>query len=222
MEKRACIFVNGDLKDAEFYRSMILSCEIVIAADGAANSLKKMDITPDIIIGDMDSINDEVYSYYKNKKVCMLRYPVKKDKTDTELAIDEMAQRGYENVVMMGFSGGRTDHMLGNIEMCSYAASIGVNLKLKDEKTVISLVGKGITVIETMKKSIISFISYGGPAKIKRLTGLEYPLEDYCLKPGSTRCISNIALQDDPQVEIESGSILVIVSDNQAGNDYSI
>ncbi len=212
MKNTGCIFVNGDFTDKEFYMQVISNCELIIAADGAANSLKKLEITPDIIIGDMDSIEEKVFSYYKNKNVSMLKYPVKKDKTDTELAIDEMADKGYKDVLMMGFAGGRIDHMLGNIGMCSYAASVGVNLKLTDEKTVIFLAIKGRTVIEAAKKSTISFISYGGPAKIKKLTGFEYSLENYCLLPGSTRCISNAAQQRDPVIELECGSVLVIIS----------
>lgn len=212
MRKTGCIFVNGDLKDRNFYKDIIGSCEIVVAADGAANSLIDIEITPDIIIGDMDSIDEKVYSYYEKKNVSMLRYPVKKDKTDTELAIDELAERGYKDALMMGFSGGRIDHMLGNLGMCIYADSIGIDLTLRDESTAIFLAQKGKTVIKAAKKSTISFISYGGPVQIKKLTGFEYPLEDYCLMPGSTRCISNAAKQDDPIVEIEYGSALVIIN----------
>lgn len=212
MKKTGCIFVNGDIKDKNFYRDIIGSCDIVVAADGAANSLKDLEVIPDIIIGDMDSIDEHVYSYYENRNVAMMKYPVKKDKTDTELAIDELGRKGYKDALMMGFSGGRIDHMLGNLGMCSYAAEVGINLTLRDENTAIFLVRKGKTVIKAARKSIISFISYGGPVQIKKLTGFEYPLEDYCLMPGSTRCISNTADQDDPKVEIESGSALVIIN----------
>lgn len=212
MKKTGCIFVNGDLKDKKFYKDIIADCEIVVAADGAANSLKDLEIIPDIIIGDMDSIDDQVYSYYENKNVAMLKYPVKKDKTDTELAIDELEIRGYRDALMMGFAGGRIDHMLGNLGMCSYADAVGIDLTLRDENTAIFLAQKGKTIIKAAKNSIISFISYAGSVYIKKLTGFEYPLEDYILMPGSTRCISNAAVQDDPVLEIESGCALVIIN----------
>ena len=88
MDDYAVLVVNGSIKDIDFYKDILDNAKIVVASDGAANILYRYSKDIDYIIGDLDSISEEVLNYYKNKDVTVKRYPVKKDKTDSEISIE--------------------------------------------------------------------------------------------------------------------------------------
>lgn len=215
--KCGCIVVNGTMRDFDFHKSLIHRCDYIVAADGAANELLKMGVAPDCIVGDMDSIKGEVYEHFKGKGIRIVTYPAKKDKTDTELAIDLMAQEGYDQVIMLGCFGSRMDHMLGNIYLVAYGLEKGIRIQIVDEKNRLFPVTSGTTVIKAKKGSIISFLNPGQQAKGISLEGFEYPLKDYDLSFGSTRCISNIATRDDPTITLTEGMLLGVVVDKETG-----
>jgi len=100
MDDYAVLVVNGSIKDMDFYKDILDNAKIVVASDGAANILYRYSKDIDYIIGDLDSICEEVLNYYKNKDVTVKRYPVKKDKTDSEISIDEICKMGIEKIIM--------------------------------------------------------------------------------------------------------------------------
>ena len=82
--------------------------DIIIAADGGYDTLKKLGIEPDLLLGDMDSLTEVPRALEK------LVYPVRKDETDTHLAYLEGVRRGYTDFVIYGGVGGRDDHTFAN------------------------------------------------------------------------------------------------------------
>ena len=101
MDDYAVLVVNGSIKDIDFYKDILDNAKIVVASDGAANILYRYSKDIDYIIGDLDSISEEVLNYYKNKDVTVKRYPVKKDKIDSEISIDEICKMGIEKIIMI-------------------------------------------------------------------------------------------------------------------------
>ena len=87
---KVCIVLNGEIKNYQKTKEIILKekYDHIIGADGGCNHLYKMNIIPNYIIGDLDSINEELISYYKNKNVIFEKYPTHKDETDSEICID--------------------------------------------------------------------------------------------------------------------------------------
>ena len=210
--KKCCIFVNGNMKTSEFYKETASSHELLISADGASNRLFELGIVPDYIVGDLDSIKSEVEEYYKTQKTVFIKFPAKKDKTDTELAIDLAKDMGYSNITMLGFLGERLDHMLGNIFMLYYAQQLGLKLELVDENNKAWLITKGKAKILNEKGRTISFITLGDNAYGITLKGFAYPLDNYNLELGSTRCISNIVSEDEAEIELDIGKLIAILT----------
>ena len=68
---KVCIVLNGEVKNYSKTKEIIVTenYDYIIAADGGCKHLYKMNITPDYIIGDLDSVDEEVISYYKSKNV---------------------------------------------------------------------------------------------------------------------------------------------------------
>jgi len=200
------------MNNPEFYKELASSYELLISADGASNRLYELKIVPDYIVGDLDSIKIEVEEYYKTQKTTFIKFPAKKDKTDTELAIDLAKDMGYKNITMLGFLGARLDHMLGNIFMLYYAQQLGLDLELVDENNKAWLITKGKTKILNEKNRTISFITLGDNAYRITLKGFAYPLDKYNLELGSTRCISNIISEDKAEIELEIGNLIAILT----------
>lgn len=207
--KKGCIVVNGDMKDFEFHKAAMEKCDFIVAADGAGNHLLKIGVLPDCLIGDMDSIKEEVYEHFWSKNIEVIVYPPQKDKTDTELAIDLMVERGYREALMLGVFGDRADHTMGNIYMMYYAWQKGLKLTMTDENNFLQLMSEGEWILDAKTGQTVSFLSMGMVAEGISLEGFEYPLTDYNLHLGSTRCLSNRAIQDCPKVKLRKGFLLV-------------
>ena len=207
MDDYAVLVVNGSIKDMDFYKDILDNAKIVVASDGAANILYRYSKDIDYIIGDLDSISEEVLNYYKNKDVTVKRYPVKKDKTDSEISIDEICKMGIEKIIMIGAKGDRIDHFMANLNLLYYADNIGVNLVILDENNEITLIKEGQNYID---------VSLIGEVQGITLKGFEYELEDYNLNFGSSILTSNVAKKERVLVEIGCGSLLCIkVNDNK-------
>ena len=159
MKDYAVLVVNGSIKDIDFYKDILDNAKIVVASDGAANILYRYSKDIDYIIGDLDSISEEVLNYYKNKDVTVKRYPVKKDKTDSEISIDEIYKMGIEKIIMIGAKGDRIDHFMANLNLLYYADNIGVNLVILDENNEITLIKEGQNYIDVKVKQTISLVS---------------------------------------------------------------
>lgn len=213
--KTGCIVVNGNMRDFEFHTQVISRCDFVIAADGAANELMKMGALPNCVIGDMDSIKKEVYEHFRAKGIQMLHYPRKKDKTDSELAIDWMLKEGYDSLIMLGCFGDRVDHMLGNIYLMYYALEQGAQMKIMDEKNCLFFIREGVQQIPAKTGDTVSFLNIGFASEGLCLEGFAYPLTDYRLVTGSTRCLSNEAIVDEPTVKLRKGLLMGMISNER-------
>ena len=194
----------------EFYGSFEKKAgDLVIAADGGYDTLKKLGITPDLLIGDMDSINAE------RAEVESMHFPIRKDETDTFLAYREGVRRGYTNFELYGCVGGREDHTFANYTLLIYAKDEGRSVKmfgdgyycfaLKNEKT--RLIGK-----ELMHLSVFAF---GGDAHGVSLKGLEYCADDATLSPLFPLGVSNRFTTDPAEIEVRNGRLLVMVETNK-------
>ena len=216
MKDYAVLVVNGSIKDIDFYKDILDNAKIVVASDGAANILYGYSKDVDYIIGDLDSISDEVLNYYQSKDVRIKKYPVKKDKTDSEISIDEISKLNIKKIIIIGAKGDRTDHFITNLNLLYYADDIGVSLTILDENNEIILLKEGQNHIDVKINQTISFVSLIGDVQGITLKGFEYELEDYDLHFGSSILTCNVAKKERVFVEIKKGSLLCIkVNENQ-------
>ena len=84
--KKACIFCNGQLENTANVKQIANDCDLLIAADGGAKYFFDIGLTPQVIIGDMDSIDSDTC---KSKSgIEYIQYPTDKDKSDAEIAVE--------------------------------------------------------------------------------------------------------------------------------------
>ena len=104
---RAVIIGNGDIKDYKYIKSKISADDFVICADGGLRHIENLDIKADVAIGDFDSADiDEEITHYV--------FPVDKDYTDGELAVNYAVENGYDDILLIAMTGQRLDHTLSN------------------------------------------------------------------------------------------------------------
>src|SRR5690554_5382413 len=103
---KCLILANGSYGPLEYYQQQ-LTADIILCADGGANYAYLMELIPDYIIGDMDSINSEVREFYLQKEVVFKKFPRQKDFTDTQLVISFAEDLGASEIVFFGTLGNR-------------------------------------------------------------------------------------------------------------------
>ena len=102
----------------------------VITADKGLLYAKRLNIKPDIILGDFDSCSKDIMQEFSTDKKIIV--PCEKDDTDTGLAIQKAIETGADEILMIGGTGTRLDHVMGNFGQLFYAHSKGVKAELVD------------------------------------------------------------------------------------------
>ncbi len=211
-DRRAVLFANGiDPKKGEFKFS---ANDYLIAVDAGLLHLLSRGFLPDLLVGDLDSIDPKALKHCLEQGVETMRFPPVKDQTDLELALTEAAKRGFLEVVITFGLGGRIDHTLGNLALLNHPLSNEVFIHFDDGESEILLLNdrRNTGTIHTKPGDLISLIPWQGDVTGVRTEGLKYALHAETLFAGQTRGVSNLALGDYVSVSREAGSLLLIRS----------
>jgi thiamine pyrophosphokinase len=206
--KRALIFTNGSLEDWGAIRTIINPEDYLIAVDGGLAHLDRLGFRPHLLIGDMDSVEPSRLAQLDALQVEILRYPVDKNETDLELALQAAMGRGFNPILIIAATGGRLDQTLGNLALLA-SVPRSITVKLESGKEEIMLCHDRIQ-IEGQPGDIISLIAWGTPGKGVTTSGLKYPLKNETLFPEKTRGISNVMLHCKAGVKNTAGSLICI------------
>ena len=169
-----------------------------------------MNIVPDYIIGDLDSVNENIIEYYKSKKVKFEKFPTKKDETDTELCIELSDKLKAKEIHLIGALGGRIDHTIANINLLYYIRKRGITPKIISEKEEIYIAMDEEITIYGEIGDIISILPIKNDAKGVTLNNLEYPLEDYDIEFSRPLGISNVMTDVNCSIKVKEGSLIII------------
>lgn len=204
------IFANGQLNEVEWIRPYFSRAAAIIAADGGTRHLFALRRLPDVVIGDMDSLTDEIKGWLETAEILLLIHPPAKDQTDLELALDYAIQNyPTETVLLFGAWGGRLDHSLANVLLLSHPHWRYHPIKLVECHEHVWL----ITAESTFTGSIgdtLSLIPIGGDVQIQSTTGLQWPLHNDTLVFGTARGISNTLTTEIATIQVQSGLLLCI------------
>jgi len=107
------IFANGEEDNLDFFAQIVQSAGYIICCDGGANFAAKLGLVPNMIVGDFDSLDTCVKAMYEIEDVTFAKFPVEKNITDLELAVDMALKKSPDEILILGGYGGRIDHFLG-------------------------------------------------------------------------------------------------------------
>lgn len=177
--------------------------DIVIAADGGYDILKKQGIFPDILLGDFDSI-DTIPS-----NIEIIRHPVEKDDTDTFLSFRTGYERGYRNFIIFGGMGGRVDHTIANFQTLSNIAKCGGRGFLIGEDCVATAIYNSSIIFPDDCSGTVSVFAQDS-AKGVTIDAMKYNVLDVELNPYTPLGVSNEFTMERGCVCVKEGTLLVI------------
>lgn len=203
MTKRALVIANGEVPKKRLLQSLARESSIVICADGGANSALKFGILPDAIVGDLDSIHAE--ALVKLRKVP--RYEDRDDEsTDLEKAIAWALKQNYDHIVVVGASGKRIDHTLGNLGVLPKFYPDAV-IRFVDDLGEVMYVGRELT-FEAKRGDVVSLIPL---TRCEGITteGLRYALDNEALELGVREGTSNVVVNTPVTIKVKKGHLLL-------------
>lgn len=207
--KKVLIAGSGRENSNDFYLKLSHNFDSIIGVDRGVEVLIKAGIKPDIAIGDFDSVSDLLY--VESLEIKVLKFPVEKDKSDTELAIDFAMEKGFDEFVMTGMLGRRTDHLLFNISLLVSLYKQGKECAIIEEHEEIRLLDSEKKVFQVRVGDIISLFPIDKIVYGVSTEGLKYELQNKDLFYGSTLPLSNVALKNEISISIKKGTALVII-----------
>lgn len=178
--------------------------DLVIAADAGYLACCQAGLTPDLLLGDFDSM--EAPANFPNLR----RAPVEKDDTDTMLAMKEGLAQGCREFYLYGGTGGkRLDHTLANLQALIYLRRQGARgWMYGDEFIWTALENEALDVPKTVEWGLLSLFCLSGTARGVDARGVQYPLQNATLSSGFPLGVSNHIMEDTAHIAVRDGALL--------------
>ena len=178
--------------------------DLVIAVDAGFAHLEAIGAVPDMAVGDFDSLG------YVPKCRRVSRYPVKKDKSDMELAMEKAVDWGHDDLVIYGALGSRLDHTLANPQLfAKFSERDATVTAIADTYAVRLLTGPDVFELPPLGEGTVSVFSANDAARGVIERGLAYSLDDETLTNRTSRGLSNELTGQPATVAVEKGTLYI-------------
>jgi thiamine pyrophosphokinase len=212
---RAIVVAGGSTDPAD--ATHLTDADLVVAADGGAAWLVAVGHTPDLLVGDMDSIPAALLEQLGRDGVTVERHRADKEASDLELALDASVRAGASELTILGALGGpRLDHELANLLLLADPgwAALGLIVRIVRGPTAVrALHGPGAASLTGLPGGGVTLLPVGGDALGVSTAGLRFPLNDEPLRMGRSRGLSNVVETSPARVALVSGTLLIIEGD---------
>ena len=202
MGKRALLVANGDPVSDVLLRSLVEEAAVVVAADGGVRHLVALGIQPDVVVGDLDSLTDELREKLEGAD---LQHDADQEGTDTSKALDYLIARGHTGVTITCAGGGRADHALSNLALL-YSYRGAAEIRILDDSGEATYV-EGSVSFDAPVGQIISLLPFSDAHGVTT-EGLVWALKDETIKVGP-RGVSNLVESSPVQINIRDGGLFL-------------
>ena len=203
---------SGNYFSKERFFDEIKDSDILIAIDGGMEWFSKLNINPNILIGDLDSISKKTLEELKsNKSLIIKKHSKEKDSTDMELGIDYLISNNCKEIIIFGGTGTRLDHTLANIFLLDKLNKKNIKGKIIDKNNTILIIDNNYEMKKELGKyiSIIPITELGSTISLE---GFKYDLNNYSLKFGSTMGVSNEIVDEKAYINVVKGKVVLFIS----------
>ena len=202
---KRCVIVGGaDIGSYGFIRENLRADDFVVFCDSGLKHLERLQVKPDLIVGDFDS--------HENPHLAAetIVLPCEKDDTDTVYAVKEAVRRGFSDFLLVGVVGARLDHTLGNVSILLYLDSLGKKGTIIDDYSEMEIVSD-TPVSVSGRYAFFSLLNITGRAKGVTITGAKYPLSGAEISCEYQYGISNEVLPGETAaVSVADGKLLLV------------
>ncbi len=208
--------IAGGTIDIDFALSQINAFRpedrYIIACDGGFKACLDMGLTPDFIIGDFDSAGDGLYRQALELGCQVKKLNPVKDDTDSEASINQALAANEGDITILGGTGSRLDHVVGNMSLLAFGHKQGRMIYLLDPTNRIYMLPAGSWTIARSKQhgKYISIFPYMGRVTGLSMTGFKYPLDKVTLTGFTTLTVSNEIVEEEGLITFEEGHLLVM------------
>ncbi|HEX2323871.1 MAG TPA: thiamine diphosphokinase [Chloroflexota bacterium] len=208
----AVIVAHGELGPGAWARPRLHAAALVIAADGGAAAAWALGRAPDVVVGDLDSLDPRTRAALAGAGSAFEIAPREKDETDLELALRAAVRRGATTIEILGALGGpRFDHALANVLALALPFLGPRRVAILDPQHEVRLLrGPAALTLSGAPGDLVSLIPLSETADGIDTAGLRYPLRDGTLLLGPTRGVSNELSGPQATVRLRSGLLLVV------------
>ena len=212
--KRCVVVGAADIVDYDEIKKYISDDDFVIYCDGGYRHRDRLCARADLIVGDFDSGEDP------HIDVETIVLPREKDDTDALYAVKEALERGFDDFILLGMTGGRIDHTLGNIYILYMLYGKGVRAMMADEYSEMLMVGASAEKIED-EYLYFSLVNITGKAEHITIENAKYPLNDASITCEYQYGFSNEVLPHErASVSVKEGCLLLIKVKKEGGSLY--
>lgn len=214
---RVGVIISGGTIDSDFALRQLeqLNTEVIIGVDKGLSFLYENQIMPTHIVGDFDSVNENIVEFYRETtQIPIRKFDPMKDATDTEIAVRMAIELGVNELWILGATGSRLDHVWGNVQTLAIAHEAGVKAYILDASNRISLIEREFCL--SKKEAFGTYFSVfplGGSVEGFSIQGAKYPLANHTLSPYDSLCVSNEI--DDEAVRIKCSKGLIILMETK-------
>jgi len=212
---RALVFANGVFSDPQQAQDLVRPDDLVIAADGGARHALAIGVTPQVVIGDLDSLSTDDLARLERAGARVERYSPRKDETDLELALQYAAREGATEIIILAALGGRLDQTIANLLLLALPELESVDVRIVDGAQEALLI-RSQALIEGRPGDTVSLIPLGGDAEAVTAEGLEWPLHKDTLRFGPARGVSNVLTERQARVQVRKGALLCVITHSRS------
>jgi thiamine pyrophosphokinase len=207
---KAIVAASGTVAEAD--ADLLAGADLVIGADGGAAALDRFGRRPDLVVGDMDSLDPELLDRLAAAGTGVERHPADKEASDTELALDAAVARGAETIVLVGATGGsRLDHELANLLLLVEPRFVDRHLVAMHDGTRIRALLPGRPMrLDGKVGDFVSLLPVSEDVRGVTTSGLRWPLSNDRLALGRSRGLSNVIAEHPATVRSSAGALLVV------------
>jgi len=217
LKTKVLIALNGNIGSGRLWSDLSFFDE-KIAVDGGARFFLRYNDFPDLLIGDLDSVNKETLRLFERQGVTIKRFPEKKDFSDFEVALEHVQKKYFSaDITIVGFfSNKRIDHFLFNLEVLKKVRKVDFNVSIVDDYFKAFLMHPGEHSFEEVEKgSIVSLLPISNEVFIENSKGLEYEIDNQNITSGSSLSLSNKTKTSRIYLKIREGRLLILIPEEK-------
>jgi len=207
--KQAYIFINSKINKKSLSRLIINKNDLLIGVDDGAKNILNLGLTPKVVVGDFDSLNQKIITQLTQKRVRLIKYPKDKDFTDSQIALDFAVKQKIKRVIFVGLTGNRLDHVLTNLFFIVHPRYRHLDISFLDNKQSIYIVKKSL-VLTGHKNDRISLIPLFNNVTGIITSSLKFLLNNETLYLGDSRGINNVMTGSTANITIKTGLLMII------------
>jgi thiamine pyrophosphokinase len=203
------VFAGGDSGSFSYLRTVDYSDAFLVAVDRGLAVMAELRLTPDLFVGDGDSVVPDLLARLDRDRTQVVILPVRKDVSDLEAAFDLLVTMGRQGrVLVLAGLGGRLDHCLFNLQLAARYLADFEDITFEDDRCLVRPLTRS-NALQFPPRTTVSFVPVTREVELS-LTGFEYPLSHAVVQRGSTRTLSNVACGLVQQVVVERGTVVMI------------